>query len=169
MSSVESVDGMIRTATCADAPTICAIYNHYVTDTIVTLEESPVTADEMSRRIETVLSAGTWLVVEQAGTVMGYAYATQWKPRSAYRHAVESTIYLDPAHVGHGTGSALYASLIDTLQRRGVHCTIAGIALPNAASVALHEKFGFRKVAHFHENGIKFGRWIDVGYWQCLL
>lgn len=157
---------MIRTATCADAPTICAIYNHYVTDTIVTFEESPVSVDEMSRRIQATTAAWPWLVVEARGKVLGYAYANQWKSRSGYRHTVESTVYVDPSQVGRGAGSALYASLMEMLRARGVHCTIAGIALPNSASIALYEKFGFRKVAHFRENGIKFGRWIDVGYWQ---
>lgn len=158
--------GMIRMATRSDAKAICAIYNHYVTDTIVTFEESPVDVDEMSRRIDATTAAWPWLVAEARGQVLGYAYANQWKPRSGYRHTVESTIYLDPSHLGRGGGSALYASLLEMLRERGVHCAIAGIALPNAASIALHEKFGFRKVAHFRENGIKFGRWIDVGYWQ---
>ena len=120
----------------------------------------------MSRLIDATTAAWPWLVAEARGQVLGYAYANQWKPRSGYRHTVESTIYLDPSHLGRGGGSALYASLLEMLRERGVHCAIAGIALPNAASIALHEKFGFRKVAHFRENGIKFGRWIDVGYWQ---
>lgn len=157
---------MIRTATRADAAAICAIYNHYVATTVATFEESPVGNEDMSRRIEAVQSSGAWLVAERQGSVTGYAYATQWKPRSAYRYSVESTIYLAPACTGNGLGTTLYAALMESLERRGVHCVIAGIALPNRSSVALHEKFGFAKVAHFRENGFKFDRWIDVGYWQ---
>lgn len=159
---------MIRTATNADAPAVCAIYNHYITASDATMEESPIDAGEMSRRMAAITTAWPWLVAEVEGAVIGYAYANQWKPRSGYRHAVESTVYLAPAHVGHGFGTALYQSLIGILGERHVHCAIAGISLSNTASIALHEKFGFRKVGQFHENGIKFGRWIDVGYWQRM-
>lgn len=157
---------MIRAVLLADASAICAIYNHYVTTGDATFEEVPVSVDEMTRRIEATTAAWPWLVAEREGAIAGYAYANQWKPRSGYRHSVESTVYLDPACGGQGLGSSLYAQLLEHLQQLGVHCAIAGIALPNAASIALHEKFGFRKVAHFRENGIKFGRWIDVAYWQ---
>lgn len=159
---------VIRPARSSDVPAICAIYNHYAATSEATFEESPVSVEDMARRIETVTAAWPWLVAEGADTVVGYAYATQWKPRHGYRHTVESTVYLDPACLGRGIGSALYTPLFAFLQQRGAHCAIAGIALPNPASVALHEKFGFRQVAHFRENGIKFGRWIDVGYWQRM-
>ena len=112
--------------------------------------------------------AWPWLVAEEGGAVVGYAYAHPWRPRSGYRYAVESTVYLDPAHIGRGLGTALYQVLIDMLQQRHVHCALAGISISNTASIALHEKLGFRKVAHFRENGFKFGRWIDVGYWQGM-
>ncbi|HET7161954.1 MAG TPA: GNAT family N-acetyltransferase [Rhodanobacteraceae bacterium] len=159
---------MIRTATNADAAAICAIYNHYITDSDATMEESPIDAGEMSRRMAAITAAWPWLVAEKEGVVIGYAYANQWKPRSGYRHAVESTVYLAPTYVGHGFGSALYQSLIDILHERKVHCALAGISLSNIASIALHEKFGFRKAGQFNENGIKFGRWVDVGYWQRM-
>ncbi|MGH8214512.1 MAG: arsinothricin resistance N-acetyltransferase ArsN1 family B [Rhodanobacteraceae bacterium] len=157
---------MIRNASLADAPAICAIYNHYVTGTIVTFEEQPVAAVEMQSRMAAVLERLPWLVLECGGDVAGYAYASPWKTRIGYRFAVESSIYLAPAHVGHGLGSALYESLLENLRTRNVHCVIGGAALPNPASGALHEKLGFTKVAHFREIGFKFGRWIDVGYWQ---
>ncbi|HEY8230774.1 MAG TPA: arsinothricin resistance N-acetyltransferase ArsN1 family B [Rhodanobacteraceae bacterium] len=160
---------MIRAASTADAPSICAIYNHYVTDTIVTFEEQPVTATEMRSRMDAVLAKLPWLVLEHDGAIAGYAHAAPWKSRIGYRFTVESSIYLAPAHVGRGFGSALYQSLLDNLRVRNIHCVIGGAALPNAASVALHEKLGFTKVAHFRENGFKFGRWIDVAYWQRLL
>jgi phosphinothricin acetyltransferase len=158
---------LVRDATRADAAAIAAIYNPYVTESIVTFEEDPVPASEIARRIEDVLSDGfPWLVAEQDRAVVGYAYATQWKGRRGYRHSTEITVYLDQACGGRGIGSELYRELFARLERKGVHVVIGGIALPNDASVALHEKFGLRKVAHFSEVGTKFGRWIDVGYWQ---
>lgn len=160
---------MIRAATSADAAAIRAIYNHYVTDTVVTFEEQPVAATEMRSRMDVVLVRFPWLVIEHAGEIAGYAYASPWKTRIGYRFAAESSIYLAPAHVGHGLGSALYTSLLESLRARSIHCVIGGAALPNPASAALHEKLGFTKVAHFRENGFKFGRWIDVAYWQRLL
>jgi len=96
-------------------------------------------------------------------------YASKWHGRSAYRFSTEITVYLAPAHVGRGIGSQLYARLFPILRDRGIHAVIGGIALPNEASVALHEKFGLEKVAHFKEVGYKFDRWIDVGSWQGIL
>ncbi|WIG56810.1 MAG: hypothetical protein OJF61_002598 [Rhodanobacteraceae bacterium] len=156
-------------ATGADAESICAIYNHYVEHTIVTFEEQPVTTAEMQSRITAVLEKLPWLVLEHDGAIAGYAYASPWKARSGYRFAAESSIYLAPAQTGRGFGPRLYASLLENLRARNVHCVIGGAASPNPASVALHEKLGFTKVAHFRENGFKFGHWIDVGYWQLLL
>lgn len=159
---------MIRSARMTDVPAICAIYNHYIATSDATMEESPIDSGEMSRRMQAATAAWPWLVAEEGGAVVGYAYAHPWRPRSGYRYAVESTVYLDPAHIGRGLGTALYQVLIDMLQQRHVHCALAGISISNTASIALHEKLGFRKVAHFRENGFKFGRWIDVGYWQRM-
>ncbi|MGH8113605.1 MAG: GNAT family N-acetyltransferase [Rhodanobacteraceae bacterium] len=159
----------VRAGTIDDAAAVASIYNHYVTYTIVTFEEQPVTTDEMQSRMAVVLEKLPWLVLECDGDIAGYAYASPWKARIGYRFAVESSIYLAPAHVGHGFGSVLYATMLDHLHSRHIHCVIGGAALPNAASVALHEKFGFTQVAHFRENGFKFGHWIDVAYWQRLL
>jgi phosphinothricin acetyltransferase len=156
-------------ATSADAEAVCAIYNHYVTETIVTFEEQPVAQAEMQSRMAAVLGRLSWLVLEYDGGIAGYAYASPWKSRIGYRFAVESSIYLAPARIGRGFGSALYQSLLDDLRARNIHCVIGGAALPNPASAALHEKLGFTQVAHFRESGFKFGRWIDVAYWQRLL
>lgn len=157
----------LRAATTADSDAITAIYNHFVTDTVVTFEEDAVTSSEIQRRMESVWSATLpWLVAERHGHVVGYAYATKWKERSGYRFSVEATVYLAPGADGSGVGSALYGMLFPLLQQRGIHAVMGGIALPNDASVALHEKFGMRKVAHFDAVGFKFDRWIDVGYWQ---
>jgi phosphinothricin acetyltransferase len=160
---------MIRTATIEDAGAICSIYNPYVLGTTVTFETEAVTPDVMRTRIADVTAAYPWLVFEENGLVGGYAYASRWRPRAAYRHSVESTVYLAPAFQRRGVGTQLYRELIDRLRSQGVHQVIGGAALPNAGSVALHERLGFKKVAHFAEVGWKFDRWIDVGYWQLAL
>lgn len=157
----------IRAAQPSDTAGIAAIYNHYVEQTIVTFEERPVSDTEMASRIEEVRSESLpWLVAEEAGSLMGYASSRKWKSRSGYRFSAEITVYVAPGHARRGIGTKLYARLFAVLQARGIHAVIGGIALPNEASVALHEKFGMRKVAHFPEVGFKFDRWIDVGYWQ---
>lgn len=161
--------GLLRDCTINDAAPICAIYNHYVERTCITFEEATVRADEMMQRMTDISRQFPWLVWEQDGAVVGYAYAMSWKARSAYRHSVETTIYLSPDAAGGGIGTALYQSLIERLRPLNIHCAIGVIALPNAASVALHEKLGFIKSGHFHEIGLKFGQWIDVGYWELRL
>lgn len=161
---------MIRPALPADAEDITRIYNYYILNTVITFEEQVVTSQIVVERIRQVESDSLpWLVFELSEEVIGYAYATRWKERSAYRRSVETTIYLDPAVLGAGYGSQLYNALMSDLRQRGVHAVIGGIALPNAASVRLHEKLGFHKVAHFKEVGFKFDRWVDVGYWQLTL
>jgi L-amino acid N-acyltransferase YncA len=159
----------IRPATPDDAGPIAAIYNHYITNTIVTFEETPIDGAEMAARMHDVTSAGLpWLVTEVDGAVLGYAYATKWRTRIGYRFSVESSIYLAPTAVGRGFGGPLYEALLAALRERPIHSVIGGIALPNDASVALHERLGFREVARFREVGQKFGQWIDVGYWQVV-
>lgn len=157
----------IRPAGHADAGEIARIYNHHIRETIVTFEEQEISSQEVAARIEKVASESLpWLVAEDAGVIVGYAYATKWHGRSAYRYSVESTIYLDHRHTGKGTGTRLYGELLAMLRAKPLHVVIGGIALPNPASIALHERLGFAKVAHFKEVGFKFGKWIDVGYWQ---
>ena len=161
---------MIRSATSADAESVCAVYNPYVLETAVTFEEEAVSAAEMSRRIDSIVGSGLpYLAYEDAGRVLGYAYASKWRERSAYRFSVESTVYLRGEARGRGVGSRLYARLLEELRGRKIHAVMGGIALPNQASVALHEKFGFRKIAHFSEVGYKFGAYVDVGYWELIL
>lgn len=161
---------MIRPATPADAAAIAGIYNHYVAHTTITFEEQAVAPEQMAERIAEVGAASLpWLVAEREGQVLGYAYAGRWKARSAYRFSVETSVYLRDGLGRQGVGSALYDALFAELKARGVHAAIGGIALPNDNSVALHEKFGMKKVAHFEQVGFKFGRWIDVGYWQRVL
>ena len=110
-----------------------------------------------------------WLVAERNGEVAGYAYASKWKGRCAYRYSVETTVYVEKEAVGHGIGRLLYADLLAALRALSLHVAIGGIALPNERSVRLHEALGFRKVAHFEQVGFKLERWVDVGYWQKML
>jgi phosphinothricin acetyltransferase len=160
----------IREAQAADAAQIAAIYNLYVEATVVSMEFDPVTAEAMARRIADVQAAGLpWLVLGDRDTVAGYAYASPWRTRVGYRHAVETSVYLAPQEASRGLGTRLYTELLARLRAAGLHTAIGGIALPNPASVALHEKFGFVQVAQFREVGRKFGQWVDVGYWQLLL
>ena len=160
----------IRPATAADAVRICTIYNHYIATTTISFEEEPVAANDMAKRIADVGEAKLpWLVMLDGDTLIGYAYATKWRVRAAYRFAVESSVYFDPDHAGKGAGTTLYQALLDELRQRELHLAIGGIAQPNEASVRLHERLGFKKVAHFEEVGLKFGRWVDVGYWQLKL
>lgn len=158
---------MIRAATKADAAAVARIYNAYVRDSIITFEEVEVTSDEIGTRMANIDAASMpYLVMEEDERIVGYAYAGKFHARSAYRHTAESTIYLDRDACGLGRGRILYMALLDELRKRRAHAVIAGISLPNPASVALHEKLGFVKVAHYPEIGWKFGRWIDVGHWQ---
>ena len=158
----------IRDAGAEDAKAICDIYNHYIEHTFITFEETLLKVDEMRQRIEDVAAQQLpWLVAESNGAIAGYAYAGKWKGRCAYRHTVEITVYLAQDFTGRGLGVQLYGALFDRLRAGSIHVAIGGIALPNAASVALHEKMGMKKVAHFEQVGHKFGEWIDVGYWQA--
>ncbi|HEU4619536.1 MAG TPA: arsinothricin resistance N-acetyltransferase ArsN1 family B [Gammaproteobacteria bacterium] len=159
----------IRHAVAADAAEIAAIYNYYVETTVVTFEEKPVSDAEIAGRIEEVQRRFRWLVHESDGRIDGYAYASLWRPRSAYRYSVETTVYVRHGCTGRGVGTALYRRLIDELRALPVHTVIGGIALPNDASVALHEKLGFEKIGRFREVGWKLGRWVDVGYWELIL
>lgn len=160
---------MIRDAQLTDAARIGEIYNHYIAHTIITFEETPVDDNEMASRISTTQATLPWIVWTEQDRVLGYAYASTWKSRCAYRYSLESSVYLDHTQHGKGIGKALYGVLLDRLREKGYHTVMGGIALPNEASVALHEKLNFRKVAHFSEVGYKFDQWIDVGYWQLFL
>jgi phosphinothricin acetyltransferase len=141
-----------------------------VASSVITFEEETVPAQAMAARIVEIRTQGLpWLVAEEGGALVGYCYANRWKARSAYKHSVESTIYLKHGCEGRGIGKQLYTALLDILKAKDIHAVIGGAALPNAASVALHEKLGFVHVGTFREVGFKHGRWVDVGYWQLVL
>ena len=156
----------IRSATPADAAAVAAIYNWYVAHTVITFEVDPVAAAEMAARIQTVLAAHDWLLLERGSELLGYAYAGRFHARAGYRFATESTIYLRHGLEGQGLGTKLYGELVERTLARGYRHLIGGIALPNEPSVRLHEKLGFVKVGHLVRIGRKFERWIDVGHWQ---
>ena len=161
---------VIRGATVADAESIARIYNYYVAHTVISFEEEPVATEAMAERIADVQSIGLpWLVAQIGGDVVGYAYASKWKVRAAYRHSAETSVYLEHGREGKGIGRPLCAALLPPLRDKGIHIAIGGAALPNPASVALHEKLGFDHVATFRQVGFKHGRWVDVAYWQLLL
>jgi len=161
---------MIRDVTEGDAAPIVAIYNHYIRNSTATFEEEEISRDDLVRRMQQVKAMGfPWIVAEDQGKIVGYAYATQWRDRSAYRFAAEVTVYVANESTSGGWGTQLYESLFSKLEKMKIHVVIGGITLPNDASVALHEKFGMTKAAHFEEVGKKFGKWLDVGYWQKML
>jgi phosphinothricin acetyltransferase len=160
---------VIRAVSPDDAASIAAIYNHYVEKTTITFEEDPVSDAAMAERIAQVALTHAWLVDDENGEIRGYAYASQWRPRASYRHSAESTIYLAHTCTGRGIGAILYGELLARLADTDLHCVVGVIALPNPASVALHEKLGFQKVGHLEQIGRKFDTWIDVGHWQLLL
>lgn len=159
----------LRLARTDDAGALRAIYAPYVETTAVTFEESVPSLADMRRRIETAISTLPWLVCETAEGIEGYAYATSFRPRPAYRYTVETTVYVHEARRGHGVGSALIRSLLAVLRLQGYRLAVAGIALPNDASVRLHEAHGFVRAGLLERVGFKLGRWHDVGWWTLEL
>ncbi len=167
MSSVPQ--DLIRPATPADAARCADIYRPHVTDGWASFELDPPDAAEMARRIESYGQSHGWLVAEVEGQVAGYAYGSPHRPRPAYRTSCDVAVYVDAAFAGRGVGRALYAALLPLLKQRGYHAAFAGIALPNDASIALHEAMGFAPVGIYREVGWKLGGWRDLGRWQRIL
>lgn len=158
---------MIRDASTADAAAIAALYNPYVRETVVTFEYDEVAPEDIGSRILRVQEFDLpWLVLEDEGSVIGFAYAAPYRPRPAYLHSVETTIYLADGASGRGLGRELYDALIDRLRSSHAHSAISLIALPNDASTALHLATGWSEVGQLREVGRKFDRWIDVAYYQ---
>ncbi|HEX9010118.1 MAG TPA: arsinothricin resistance N-acetyltransferase ArsN1 family B [Holophagaceae bacterium] len=160
---------MIRPVAPGDAAAIAAIYAPYIRDTTITFEEEPVSEAEMAARIVKVTADYPWLVLEEGGALLGYAYGSTWRTRAAYRFSTETAIYLAPGAQGRGLGTELYRALLHELRARGFHSALGCLALPNEPSVRLHERLGFRKAGHMREAGRKFDRWVDVGFWELLL
>ena len=159
---------MVRAAVPADAPAVAAIYAPVVTDTAISFEEQPPTPDEIGRRM-LARPRLPWLVADDGGRVAGYAYASAHRARPAYRWSADCSVYLDPAYRGQGLGRRLYQQLITEVRDLGYRTLFAGIALPNPASVGLHEALGFTPAGVFRDVGWKLGAWRDVGWWQRSL
>lgn len=163
---------MIRLIKPSDFTAVTTIYNHYIINTIATFEEEAITTDEMEKRINKITCSGfPWLVAEEtredgkAREILGFAYASKWKDRAAYRHTAEVTVYLSHHCISKGWGTKLYEALFQELKERSIHTVIGAIALPNPASIKLHERFGMAKVGHYKEIGFKFNAWVDTAYW----
>jgi phosphinothricin acetyltransferase len=157
----------LRAATPDDAPAIARIYAPYVTESVVSFETDAPGPEVMRQRIEAGGDHYPWIVAVAAdGTVAGYAYATAFRPRPAYRYAVETSVYLAAGAQGQGLGTRLYRSLLATLEAQDFTQAIAAIALPNAASVRLHAALGFTAAGVYRQVGYKMGDWHDVGLWQ---
>jgi phosphinothricin acetyltransferase len=152
-----------------DGPACAAIYAPYVEGSGVSFEDLAPTAAQFTARIAETARRYPWLVLEDDGAVAGYAYASQHHPRSGYRWAADVAVYVDPAWQGRGAGRRLYAALLDLLRRQGMRSAIAGIALPNEASIGLHRAFGFEHVGTYRDIGWKAGAWRDVSWWQLQL
>ncbi len=163
------MSGLIRLATVDDAPDVAAIYGPAVSASAATFELEPPSADEMARRIEETLRVWPWLVCERDGVVAGYAYAGKHHQRPGYRWSVNLSVYVDARCRRLGVATALYTSLLGIVTAQGHVNAYAGIALPNPASVALHEAVGFTPVGVYHQVGHKFGVWHDVGWWERRL
>jgi L-amino acid N-acyltransferase YncA len=159
----------IRLATERDAEQIAALYAPYVTDTVISFESVPPTADEMRRRIRDTLERYPWVVCERQGRVLGYAYAGAHGSRAAYRWSVDVSVYVREGAHRTGVGRALYTSLFAALDLQGFYNAYAGATLPNPASVGLHEAMGFRSVGVYRGVGYKMGAWHDVGWWHLPL
>ena len=159
----------VRQATVDDAEKVCEIYNWYIANTIITFELEPITPTEMQERILEKLQKFEWLVAELNGEIVGYAYAGVFRARAAYDHTIESSIYLAHNITGKGFGRVLYQALIDRCRDLGFKEMIGGAALPNDASIKIHEQLGFEKIGVFPRVGFKFGNFIDVGFWQLRL
>ncbi len=157
---------MIRSLHIEDAQELLDIYNYYVLHSIVTFDDEALSFETFKDKIERIHAEYPFIVYEDDGKILGYAYGSRWRAKPAYKLTVESTVYLRHDALGKQIGSKLYAELLKQLKAQNFRAVLGGLTLPNDPSVKLHEKFGFKKVAHFKAVGLKFGKWLDVGFWQ---
>ncbi len=158
----------VRPATADDLDAINEIYNHYVAESHCTFDVEPISLDARREWFTHYGTSGRHRVfaAEDGGRIAGFASSSRFRPKPAYLSSVEVSVYVAPDVIGHGVGSRLYETLFKALEGEDVHRAYAGIALPNPQSIALHEKFGFKHVAHFTEQGRKFGRYWDVAWFE---
>jgi len=157
---------MIRNVQIEDAQQLLDIYNYFVVNTVITFDLEALSLDAFKEKITTVSADYPFIVYEENSEILGYAYGSKFRPKPAYNNTVESTVYLKHGAQGKQIGSKLYNELLFLLKQKNVHVVLGVLTLPNEASVKLHEKFGFKEVAHLKEVGLKFGKWQDVGFWQ---
>lgn len=157
---------MIRPLNLNDTEELLDIYNYYVLNSIVTFDDEALSLDTFKDKITHINADYPFIVFEENNDILGYAYGSKWRPKPAYKHTVESTVYVKHGVLGKQIGTKLYTELLSQLKQQNYHAVLGGLTLPNDASVKLHEKFGFKQVAHFKEVGLKFGKWLDVGFWQ---
>jgi phosphinothricin acetyltransferase len=158
---------MLRDVKMSDVDRITEIYNYYIEHTVVTFDEEKVPVEEIERKIKSILEKHyPFIVYEEKGQLIGYAYLSNWRPQSAYFVSLETSVYLDARFTGKGIGSILYQALIEKAKTMNIHSLIAVLAVPNEASQALHKKFGFHLAGTFKNVGYKFKRLIDVEFWQ---
>lgn len=161
---------MIRDISLADAKQIADIYNYYIRQTIITFEEEVVSTQDIEQRIKKVTAKGyPFFVYEENGIIVGYAYLSNWRERSAYDITLETSVYLNHNSIGSGIGSVLYKELIVRAKKINIHSLIGVISLPNDESRKLHKKFNFELIGNFKESGKKFDKLIDVEFWQLIL
>lgn len=160
---------MIRRVKLQDAKAITTIYNEYVEHSVATFDTEPLREEDMRSRVAEIAARFPYFVYEEDGRVTGYCYAHLWKERDAYKHTLETTVYMAPGYLGKGIGKMLMQRLIEECKREGYHALIACITEGNAASDSLHLGLGFKQVSHFEKVGLKFGRWLDVVDYELLL
>jgi phosphinothricin acetyltransferase len=162
---------MIRTVKQTDIEQIAKLYNYYIENTTVVFAKKSLSSDEVQQRIEEICRKNfPYIVYEENGKLLGFACLNTFRPHSAYDITLEASIYIDRNEKGKGIGSMLFAELIKhAKQMKTIHSLVSVVALPNDESRRLHEKFGFRLVGNFKESGQKFGKLIDVEFWQLML
>lgn len=160
---------MIRAFQAKDLVQLLEIYNYYVLHSNVTFDDEELSLEAFQKKVHRINSEYPFLIFEEDGHILGYAYGSKFRPKPAYQNTVESTIYLKYSVKGKGIGTMLYSKLIGVLKQKNFHIVLGVLTLPNDASEKLHKKLGFKKVAHLNEVGLKFKQWHDVGIYQLKL
>lgn len=157
---------MIRPFNIKDSQKLLDIYNYYVLNTAVTFDIEPLSLQVFKDKLICIQTDYPLIVYEEDGEILGYAYGSRFRPKPAYNYVVESTVYVKQDAHGKQIGTKLYTELLRLLKQTQSHTVLGVLTIPNDASIKLHEKFGFKQVAHLKEVGLKFGKWQDIGIWQ---
>ena len=160
---------MIRPFDIKDTQALLDIYNYYVLNTTATFDIEPLSFQTFKDKVTHINADYPFIVYEEDGVILGYAYGSRFRPKPAYNFVVESTVYVKPDSHGKQIGTKLYAELLRLLKESHLHTVLGVLTIPNEASIKLHERFGFIQVADLKEVGLKFGKWQDVGIWQLKL